>query len=118
MAAMSLDISGNFVFGSKLKYGHRGEPIHDVDVDQSGWYAICSALHNCSIQTLNISDIGMGPKGAATLGEMLMSASEGGGKLMGAMSSLDISGNGIEASDLGPLPQALLSLVSRQNCKR
>ena len=68
------------------------ETSHTPDAEMSGWQTICSALSSCSIQTLNISDIGMGPKGAVTLGEML-SSGEDGEKLIAAMSFFDVSGN-------------------------
>ena len=69
-----MSVSGNFIFGSKLLYGTHGAAIHDVDSDQSGFAAICEALKEChNLNSIDFSDIGMGPKGAVLTSAMLRS---------------------------------------------
>ena len=62
----------NKCFGSKREMVQRHmTDVHDVDKDQTGWTAFCEALKDTSIQTLVISDIGIGPVGLTTLAKFI-----------------------------------------------
>ena len=64
----------NKCFGSKKKVRSYGLPeiVHDTDKDQSGWTAFCEAIKDSkSIQTLVLSDIGIGPVGLTTLAKFI-----------------------------------------------
>eukprot|EP01050_Picozoa_sp_SAG11_P033425 SAG11_NODE_11350_length_766_cov_1.569715_1_plen_187_part_01 len=76
-------ISGNKCFGSKTSTSstsfiniiNKGRSsramVHDTDKDQSGWNALCKAMHGSNVQTLGFADIGMGPVGMKTLAETI-----------------------------------------------
>eukprot|EP01050_Picozoa_sp_SAG11_P012927 SAG11_NODE_1472_length_4841_cov_2.468157_5_plen_516_part_01 len=90
-----VNLSTNKCFGSKDKrYDDKTQDddktqVHDVDKDQTGFGAICDALSGCSkLNSINFSDIGMGPKGAMLTSSMLRSE-----RLNAAISLFDISGN-------------------------
>jgi hypothetical protein len=72
----TLNISGNWIFGSKPGYKQMvgGQDVryqvHTVDEDQTGWAALCTALadsQHCQLEWLGAQDIGMGPVGLAQL---------------------------------------------------
>ena len=46
--------------------------VHDIDKDQTGWNALCEALEgNTTVQTLALSDIGIGPLGLTTFSKTI-----------------------------------------------
>jgi hypothetical protein len=81
-----LDISQNACFYSSSEAGY----------SQKGWLAICEALQECHLQTLDVSDIGMEPKGLATFARRALV-----GALVGTLDSLSISQNKLFGSRTG-----------------
>ena len=51
-AVKKVTLSKNFLFGSKLKYGHHGDTIHDIDANQTGWSSLCESFKGSSIEEL------------------------------------------------------------------
>jgi hypothetical protein len=61
-------ISDNKIFGQKSRDNDGRPPyVHDVDGDMTGWNALCDALPGSGVEELVAVDIGMGPKGVASL---------------------------------------------------
>jgi hypothetical protein len=81
-----LDISQNACFYSSSEAGY----------SQDGWLAICEALQECHLQTLDISDIGMEPKGLAMFARCALA-----GALVDTLDSLSISQNKLFGSKTG-----------------
>ena len=85
-ALTSLDISENFLFGSK--------PLHDQvpdgprkqlpDQEQGGWRRLCAALPETCVSELVVQEIGLGRQGAdilaATMAAAAANAEQPGGK--------------------------------------
>ena len=56
----------------KNKYDSTQGDIHGIDKDQTGWTAFCEALEgNKTVQTLVLSDIGIGPVGLTTISKTI-----------------------------------------------
>ena len=91
-AALSeVNISTNKCFGSKLKSEGSIVKIHDIDKDQIGWTALCEALEgNTTVQTLVLSDIGIGLVGLTTFSKTIAA--------MAALSEVRLDGNLITGS--------------------
>ena len=68
----SLVISDNDIFGQQQKAGCvAGYMERGVDVDQSGWSALCDTLPTSSLEQLIAADIGMGEKGVTSLAKAM-----------------------------------------------
>ena len=75
MAALSaIDLSSNKCFGDKEgrdQYGNKIR-VHDNDKNQTGWTTFFEALEgNKTVQTLVLSDIGIGPVGLTTISKTI-----------------------------------------------
>ena len=46
---------------------NKAQLIHDVDIDQSGWDALCDALRASNVTSFTALDVGMGPNGRTTI---------------------------------------------------
>ena len=97
MAGLSeVNLSTNKCFGDTEGYAENGRLIrvHDVDKNQTGWTAFCEAFKgNKSIQTLVLSDIGIGPVGLTTLASGISA--------MAGMTEVRLDGNPITGSRYG-----------------
>ena len=107
-ALTSLDISENFLFGSK--------PLHDQvpdgprkqlpDQEQGGWRRLCAALPETCVGELVVQEIGLGRQGAdilaATMAAAAANAEQPGGKPL-RLRNVDLRRN--EALSVGYLAQ-------------
>jgi hypothetical protein len=85
MAEMTvLNLSLNKCFGEHSLGGHT------VDLNQSGWEAVCSVIHESPLQHLDISEIGMGNNGLQCLASLLSPA---GRRITTTLTWLGIAGN-------------------------
>jgi hypothetical protein len=95
----SLNLSSNKCFGQRSRDNDGGAPwVHDVDMDQTGWRAICQAFKGTTIETLVLSDIGAGPVALPTLADAISD--------MAALSEVNLSGAHINESDIVALRSA------------
>ena len=85
MAEMTvLDLSLNKCFGEHSLGGHT------VDLNQSGWEAVCSVISESPLQHLDISEIGLGNNGLRCLASLLIPA---GRRITTTLTWLGIAGN-------------------------
>ena len=102
-AALSeVNLSMNRCFGDREGYDEDGDEIrvHDIDKDQTGWTAFCEAIKDSkSIQTLVLSDIGIGPVGLTTLAKFIPGST--------AMTAVNVMKNPISDDGLGKLMSAI-----------
>ena len=92
-----VNLSANKCFGSKPDPRSPRRPhIHDIDKDQSGWIAFCEALPSTKVQTLVLSDTGLGSVGLTTFASMIND--------MAGLSEVDLENNtAIEVAELEAL---------------
>jgi hypothetical protein len=88
-----VNLSTNKCFGARDDPGYvRGNNcLHDTDKDQTGWTTFCEAIQSSkSIQTLVLTDIGIGPVGLTTFSKTISD--------MAGMTDIRLDGNPITGS--------------------
>eukprot|EP01047_Picozoa_sp_COSAG01_P042757 COSAG01_NODE_3752_length_5730_cov_10.372580_1_plen_1826_part_01 len=102
-AVKKVNLSKNFLFGSKLEHNTWGDTIHTVDADQSGWSAVCDALPDSPLEEFIVADIGMGVTGVTSLAKAISS--------MAAVTALNVISNAIGE----PVADLLIDIFQRES---